>query len=207
MIFLKKALALLASGFIALSLASSVSAEMNPDAGGRPGLFKKFFEKAAIGTGTVTVKSGTTLTVSKNGKNITVETDSKTQFRRRFWGKSSLAEISVGDTVNVIGQWKDDSHTTVLATLVRDLSIMKRNGVFFGIITSLNSNGWVMHTKRGDETVTISSSTKLVNRKEVTITQSDIKVGDKVRVKGLWDKKLNTITEVTKVKDFSQPAK
>ena len=179
--------------------------------GSRPGLFKKFFDlkgRAAIGTGTVTGKSGTTLTVTKDGTSYTVLTDDKTQFRRRFWGKGSLDEIVVGHTVNVIGVWTDDTKTTIQAKLVRDLSVQKRFGVFMGFVKSLTGSGWVMGTvseKRTDQTVTVSSSTKFENRKGETIAQSDILVGHRVRVKGLWDREANTVTEVSQVKDFNLP--
>lgn len=179
----------------------------------RPGFLARVFNlqnKVFIKVGTVTAKNGSTLTVAKDSTTYTVTTDANTQFRRKFWGKSALDEINVGHTVVVIGHWTDDAHTTVLANHVRDLSIQKRFGVFFGEVKSLLSNGWVMSTvgtKRPDQTVTVSSSTKFTNRKEETITQADVQVGAKVRVRGLWDSSANTVTEVTKVKDFGLPIK
>lgn len=186
-----------------------VRVETSEKAGSRPGLLRNFFTRgrAAIGSGTITAINGTTLTVkAKDGKVVTVFTDSKTQFRRRFWGKSSLSEMSVGDMVNVIGTWTDDAKTTIQARLVRDTSIQKRFGVFLGTVKSIVSGGFVMQTeKRGTLTVTIDSSTKLTNRKEQTIAQDDIAVGHKVRAKGLWDSTLHTLKEVAQVKDFSLP--
>lgn len=183
--------------------------EMPEKAGSRPGLLKKAFElRAAIGTCTVTAISSTTITCAKDGKTYTILTDSSTQFRRRFWGKATLSEIQVNDVINVIGKWQDDAHTTVLAKLVRDTSIQKRFGVFFGTVTSLTADGWVMNTlNRGSQTVTVGSSTKFMNRKEETITKGDIAVGHRVRVKGLWDSKNSTITDVAQVKDFNLPPK
>ncbi len=179
----------------------------------KQGLLNRLFNRGnrvTIINGKVTIISGTTLTVEKDGKTFTVNTDSNTQFRRKFWGSSSLDEFSVGNMVNVIGHWTDDSRTTVLAKHVRNLSIQKRFGVFFGIVKSLSANGWVMSTtslKRADQTVTVSSNTKYTNRKEETISQSDVKVGARVRVRGLWDSSANTVTEVTAVKNFSLPVK
>jgi Domain of unknown function (DUF5666) len=168
----------------------------------------KRWGRAAIASGKVTAIDGATLTIEKDGKSLTILTDDKTQFRRRFWGNGSLSDIAVGHMVNVVGQWTDEAKTTIQARLVRDVSIQKRYGVFFGVVQSLTSNGWVMTTvsgKRENQTVTILSSTKLVNRKEETITQADIVVGHRVRVKGLWDRTNNTVTDVTHVKDFSLP--
>lgn len=156
----------------------------------------------------ITAKTDTSLTVEKDGKSYAVLFDDKTQLRRRFWGKSALSEFSVGNIVNVVGRWTDDTKTTISAKVLRNISIQKRFGVFFGEVKSLLSSGWVMSTKsenRADQTVTVSSATSLKNRKGETIVQSDIKVGDKVRVHGLWDRSSNTVTEVKEVKDFSLP--
>lgn len=171
------------------------------------GLRPMILSRAAIGIGTVTAINGTTLTVlGKDGKTYTVQTDSTTQFRRLFWGKSSLSEISVNDQVSVIGKWTDDAHTTIQARLVRDVSIQKFAGIFFGTVQSLTSSGWVMTTiNRGNETVTVSSTTKFTDRKGGALTQSSIAVGQKIRVRGLWDRTNSTITEVAAVKDFSLP--
>jgi len=178
-------------------------------AGSRSGIMKKDFDmkgKAAIGTGTLTAKVGNTLTVTKGNKSYSVLVDSKTQLRRRFWGKATLDEMQIGDTLNVIGKWTDDAKTSIQAKMIRDISIQKRNGVFIGTIKSLSGNSWIMETvKRGSQTVTVSPSTRFVNRKGESIAQSDILTGHKVRVKGLWDSKANTIIEVTHVKDFSLP--
>lgn len=187
--------------------------EMSDKAGSRPGLMRPFLQgkgRAAIGTGTVTAKSLSipgTLTVTKDGKTYTVNVDANTQLHRRFWGKATWDEISVGDMVNVIGQWTDDAHTAINAKLVRDTSVQKRFGVFIGTVTANGGSSLTIDTKRGTETVTIDASTKIVNRKEEMIGKSDIKIGNKVRVRGLWDSKLNTITEVSKVKDYSLPTK
>src|SRR3989338_8458088 len=84
--------------------------------------------------GQVTVLAGPTLTVTKDSKTYTVNTFTNTRFRRHFWGKSSISEISVGDNVNVWGKWADDSETSINAVMVRDTSIQKRNGVFVGTV-------------------------------------------------------------------------
>lgn len=197
---------------VRIEVRKEIKEDIREKAGTRPGLLREFLTKgrAAIGSGKLTAKNGMSLTVEKDGKSYTVVTDAKTQLRRRFWGKATLDEMQVGDTLNVIGLWADDAKTTINAKLVRDASIEKRFGVFVGLVKSLTSSGWVMSTvseKRLDETVTVSASTKLVNRKEEAIVQADIAVGHRVRVKGLWDRANNTVTEVTHVKDFNLPVK
>lgn len=161
-----------------------------------------------IEKGEVTAISGTTLTVTKDGVTYTVSTDSNTSFRRRFGGKSQLSEISVNDTINVLGKWQNEEKTQILATHIRDLSIQKRHATFFGTVKTKTDTSLVLTTvNRGEQTVTISTSTKLVNRKMEEITMSDIEVGHRVRVKGIWDLTNKGVSEVTQIKDFSIPTK
>lgn len=163
---------------------------------------------AKVVGGEITAISGTTLTVSKDGKTYTVNTDSNTHFQRHYWGGSSLTEFSVGNKVNIHGKFTDDAKTTILARLVRNLSIMKRHGVFMGDVTVKNSDNFVINSKnRGDQTVYFTGSTKFVKRNEEAMTYSDLQVGHRVRVKGIWDKTLNQITETVQVKDFNLPPK
>ena len=171
-----------------------------------------FKSRVAFGSGKLTAINGTTLTVEKDGKTYSVLTGTfekcSTHLRRRFWGTSTLTEFTVGDTVNVAGKFTDESKTTIEACVVRDVSIQKRFGVFVGEVTSLTSSGWVMTTvseKRANQTVTVTTTTKYTNRKNETITQSNIKVGDRVRVKGMWNRVINTVTEVSNVKNYSLP--
>ena len=161
-----------------------------------------------IEKGEVTAISGTTLTVTKGGVIYTVSTDSNTIFRRRFGGKSQLSEISANDTVNVLGKWQNEEKTQILATHIRDLSIQKRHATFFGTVRTKTDTSLVLTTvNRGEQTVIIDSSKKLVNRKMEEIKMADIQIGHRIRVKGIWDITNKTISEVTQIKDFSIPAK
>lgn len=158
-------------------------------------------------TGKIAAISENQLTVSDNeGKNYSVLVTEKTQLRRRFWGKANLSEFKVGDMVNVIGRYSNEEKTEIEAILIRNLSIQKRWGVFFGEVISLSDNSLVIRTKKRDQlTVYLTSTSKIINRKGEPITMDDIKVGHKIRVKGVWDKDLKEIKEVAEVKDFSLP--
>ena len=161
-----------------------------------------------IEKGIVTVKSDFSLTVTKEGNTYTVNTDVNTRYRRRFVGESKLSEISVNDTVNILGKWQNEEKTQILATHIRDLSIQKRHATFFGTVKTKTDITLVLTTvNRGEQTVTIISSTKLVNRKMEEITMSDIQIGHRIRVKGIWDLTSKTVTETIQIKDFSIPVK
>lgn len=162
--------------------------------------------RAAIGTGKVVSKDGSTLTIVSNENTYTVLTDDKTQFRRLYWGKSSLEEISTNDMVKVIGKWQNEERTQIKAILIRNLSIQKRHGTFFGVVKSVGGDSLVIQTvQRGEITVKVTDTTKLVSRVMDEIVFSDIEVNHRIRVKGTWDKANSTLTEVTQIKDFSIP--
>ncbi|MCX6705969.1 MAG: DUF5666 domain-containing protein [Candidatus Woesebacteria bacterium] len=159
-----------------------------------------------IEKGEVTAISGSTLTITKDGVTYTVNTDDKTNFKRKFGGKGQLSEISVNDTVNVLGKWQNEEKTQILATHIRDLSIQKRHATFFGIVKTKTDSSLVLTTvNRGEQMMTIDISTKLVNRKMEEIKMADIQLGNRIRVKGIWDLTNKIVSEVTQIKDFSIP--
>ncbi|NCO89240.1 hypothetical protein AUK04_02800 [Candidatus Roizmanbacteria bacterium CG2_30_33_16] len=51
----------------------------------------------------------------------------------------------------------------------------------------------------------LNYSSKIINRTEGIISLADLQVGHRVRVKGLWDRTLKTVSEVSQVKDFNLP--
>jgi hypothetical protein len=165
--------------------------------------------RAFIDKAKVTAKGTTSLTVTdKDNRSIMVNITANTKIERRFYGKSTLDEILVGHEVNISGKWTDDSHTTVDAAMIRDLSIQKRFGVFIGTVSAISGNDITLNTvNRGTQKVTISASTKITDRKGAVLLQSGILVGHRIRVKGLWDRTNNTVTDVTQLKDYNVPPK
>lgn len=152
----------------------------------------------SIGTNSLSEKGN-------DGKTYQINISTTTKLIRGFGGKSSLTEFSIGDKIMVFGKFTDSTKTAIDANTIRDLSIQKRWGAFFGKVTTINSDNFIMTTiERGTQTIYFGTA-KFVNRKEASIVYGDVKVGNRVRVKGVWDKTLNKINEVTQVKDFSLP--
>lgn len=155
--------------------------------------------------GKITVIRENNFTISSEDGTFQVNITDNTKILRKFGGKSSLSEFSVGDEMMVFGKFTDDTKSIIDAKTVKNNSIQKRFGAFFGKVTVKNTDNFVMETaERGSQTVYFGTA-KFVDRKEMTITINDIKIGDRVRVKGVWDKTLSKITEVIQVKDFSIP--
>jgi hypothetical protein len=152
--------------------------------------------------------SGTTLTITKDGKAYTVTTSETTKLKRHYGGDSALTEFAVGNKIDVLGLWTDTAGTTIAAGTIRNRSIMKRWGAFIGEVVSKTGNTIVLKPKnRENQTVTLSTTTKYINREAKTITSVDVLVGHRIRVKGVWDKSNNTIIQVTQLKDFSLPVR
>ncbi len=156
--------------------------------------------------GEVTVIGENSFTMSSEDGTFQVNITDKTKILRKFGGKSSLAELSVGDEVMVFGKFTDDTKSIIDAKTIKNNSIQKRFGAFFGKVTIKNTDNFIMETEeRGIQTVYFGNA-KFVQRNEITMIYADLKVGDRVRVKGIWDKTLSKITEVIQIKDFSIPA-
>lgn len=175
-----------------------------------PGILRKVIlkEKTVLLYAKLESISGPTLTVSKDGKTYTVNTDTKTRLKRKFFGNAVLSEMQQGDILNVHGFWTDENKTAVNAVFIRDISIQKRFGAFVGTIKSKLTTGFILSTiARGEQTVIVNTKTRYVNRLGRTIDSSEFAVGQRVRVRGLWNNTNNTITEVTNVKNFDLPAK
>ncbi|MFH1898905.1 MAG: DUF5666 domain-containing protein [Patescibacteria group bacterium] len=162
--------------------------------------------RAGIREGKIVAIDGETLTVVEDEKTFTVLTDPNTKFRRKFWGTSSLNEISINDLVSVVGRWQNEERTQIKAMIVRNISVQKRYGVFFGVVTSVTDSGFILQSaQRGDQTISILDTTKIVDRVMSVISLSDIEVGHRVRVKGTWDNVNSTISDTVQIKDFSIP--
>jgi hypothetical protein len=173
----------------------------------RVGDLKKMFgEQAVLRSALVTAKNGSTLTVTDDGKTYSVKVTDATKIRRRYFGKSNAGDLETGHLLNIVGTFTDENKNTVNAKLIRDLSIMKRHGVFIGNVTQINGNTITLDTvNRGTFTVTMNSASEVVNRRMENMPLSDVKSGHRIRIKGLWDKVNKTVTEVSQLKDYSVP--
>lgn len=169
-----------------------------------------FILPAGVNQATISSIGGTTLPttiiVNKESKNITLSITEKTIILRKFGGKSSLSELHIGDIVTARGTWVDETKAVLDTRVLRDLSIQKRHGTFWGKIKSINveAKTFALETAgRGDQQVFVDGTTKIVSRNQKVLTFTDLIVGHRVRVTGLWDSTLKTISEVKTIKDWT----
>jgi hypothetical protein len=157
-------------------------------------------------SGTVASLGANSLTVTTATGTVTVNTQANTVFLRRFGGKSDLAEFSTGDQVTVIGKTAGTATTSIDARLIRNASIQKRYGTFAGTVQGVSTTGFTLQPdRRPSQSVTVTAKTKITDRQGKTLPQTSLAAGHRVRFHGLWDNKLNTVTEVAYVRDYSLP--
>lgn len=144
--------------------------------------------------------------VKADTKEITLKITEKTIILRKFGGKSNLGEIKVGDIVTARGSWEDENGSVLITRVLRDLSIQKRKGTFWGKIKSIDfaNKNFILNTaSRGELKVFVQDGTEIVSRDQKKISLTDLQVGSRVRVTGVWDSTLNQISETMLIKDWS----
>jgi len=177
---------------------------------------EKYMRRSANLTGTVVAMSGSVLPAQvtiklekvspkknskwtgaypEEGKEVTVLVDSNTKFVRKYWNKSNLGEMTLGDKLDV--KIKTNENGTVTASYIRNeslsWSLRAHNGTVSNLDTanktfSLNQrNGQTVSVKMDDKTkVFVSSSTS-------TAAISDLKNDQLVHVRGAYNSRTKLI--------------
>lgn len=154
-------------------------------------------------TATLKSKTNSNLVITdQNGRDYQVIINSSTNLKPKYWGNITLDDLLPGDQVNVIGNW--DAKNNIKATLVRDLSNETRWGVFLGDTISVDKNSLIIANRNhGKITVILGNNTQYLNQANNKTSLTDLKIGDRVRVKGIYNPKNAKITSIDEVKDFS----
>ena len=123
------------------------------------------------------------------GTTVTVQITAKTRILRRHDGKSSLRELTVGDSLRVVAKFSE-ADGSLVAQVVKDNSIESRS--LTGKIESIDAAATSFTIKKDDKvwTVTTGTSTKFVVFGVKNATFANFKVGDKVEARGVLN--LNT---------------
>ena len=194
----RTAIALIAAGVLVLALASFAGAETSSStANSASNVHRMALTVSASGKvmlrGTLQSVGTNSIVVTSWGGSWTVNIGSDAKLVRRFGGASSLSEFQAGDDIQVNGAISRAAAWTVDAKIVKDNSIQARNADFTGTISGLNGSAFTLTTpRRGDIKVTVNADAKItVNGKAATV--SDLANGQRVRVKGVWDRTQSTV--------------
>ncbi len=151
--------------------------------------------------GTLVAMSGTTLpatlTLQVDTTTYTVNVTSATTLVRKFNGPSSLEEFGLLDDLKVRGTLDG---TTITATHIKNYSIQRKGGEFWGTILSIDATAksFVMKPKeRSQQTVKTDVDTEIFQGNRAG-EFTDLAVGQSVKVIGLW-RKSQSIVEADRV--------
>ena len=169
--------------------------------------------KVAVRGAKVTAISGSSISTSATfgamTMNWVVNTNSSTEFLRRYGGKTTIAEIQVGDFVSFSGMLDTtQSIPTVNAVTIKDWSIQMAHTSFSGTVASIDPNVMtfvLQNPNHANISVTVSSST-VIKRGDVTIGFADIKVADKITKTEGWYNNLTRILKAEKVEVYVNKA-
>jgi acyl-CoA hydrolase len=154
---------------------------------------------------TIDTTNNTFTMVTSKKAIITVDAGSST-FVRRFGGKSSLAELTVGDHLKVFGTWSDTGKTSLKAIAIRNMSIQAKYANFVGTVITVNPTSLLIQTaQRGEITVNLDNTTIYKNKTGGIVSVGDIKTADSVRAYGIWDR-TNRFVNAIAVRDLSDVA-
>lgn len=159
--------------------------------------FHKFFGMARV----TAITDGTITAEGKGDTTWTIQTDSETAFYARGEKDGDINSIEIGSLVAFKGDITSDGNSKMVdATAVHywngaDKEKVRAAG---GTIESINeTEGTVVldTPRRGEVTVDINSDTTIKEDGEVA-SFSDLYVGAKLRVRGMWDSVSNVFTAV-----------
>ncbi len=130
-------------------------------------------------------------------KEVTMIVDSNTKFVRKYWGKSSLEELTVGDKLDVRVKTNEDG--TVTATLVKDDTLHWTWKVHNGAIENLDLTAKTFTLKQNNKktvTVKIDAKTKILvpPYSSTSTTFADLQNGQIAHVRGIINNKTKVIT-------------
>ncbi len=127
----------------------------------------------------------------ETAKDVVAKIDTKTNIIRKYGGKSNLSEFTVGDRVQMVGKTNADGSLTV--SLIRNESIHNTLLLKEGEITTIDvvNNTFVLRKDDKSLIVKVTNKTKLVISQIDFPQFSNLKVGDKVHVRGIINDRTN----------------
>lgn len=129
-------------------------------------------------------------------KEITLLVDANTKFVRKYWGKSSLEELTVGDKLDVRVKTNEDG--TVTATLIKDDTLQWTWKIHNGTIGNLDATAKTFTLTQNNKksvTVKVDAKTKIfIPNASATSTFADLQNGQIAHVRGIINNKTKVIT-------------
>lgn len=130
-------------------------------------------------------------------KEVTVLVDAKTKFVRKYWGKSSLGELTIGDKLDVTVKTNEDG--TVTASRVKDNTLQWTWKVHNGVIEDLDATAKTFTLKQNEKKsvkVLVNDKTKILvpPYSSTSSTFADLQNGQIAHIRGTINNKTKVIT-------------
>ncbi|MFZ5391001.1 MAG: hypothetical protein ACOZAJ_01875 [Patescibacteria group bacterium] len=120
----------------------------------------------------------------------------------RWWSQLSSQELATGNVLQIFGRQVNGE--MIEAKLVRNVSLQKRLMALLGVVVKVSESDKTIYLEskmHGLVEVIMSPETLIIDPKKTT-NLKDIKPGQRLVAKGLWDKANNRLTEVAKIVVF-----
>lgn len=126
-------------------------------------------------------------------KDLIIKVSDKTKFVKKYLGKSSFEDLTVGDSLQIVGKTNEDG--TVTAALVKNNSLQLTLKVYTGLIESIDAanNSFVLKQPKANITVVINAKTKVIVPGIANPTIANLAAGNKVHLRGIINKKTKMI--------------
>jgi hypothetical protein len=147
--------------------------------------------------GMVTAVGTNSFTLSSWGGPWTIDVGSSTQVIEHYGHPALLSDFQVGDYVRVDGSVASDTPWTVVASVVRDVTLQYALGTFHGTINAVSGNSFTFQSvERGLIMVNVASTTS-IDVNGISSTMSALTDNMTGMVFGNWDRANTNLTAVT----------
>ncbi len=138
------------------------------------------------------MSASSTVVYPEVGKDLVIKVPKKAMLIRAYGAKMKVSEMSVGDDLRITARFNKDG--LVEARVIRDMSLhilLNQKGA----VESIDAAGLSFVLKQEKRTLTIKTDakTKFHLRGSTSTSFADLKVGDKVMVKGILNTNLKVV--------------
>lgn len=192
----------LAAFFFVATRTYALSADYNPGrvGAGNPELHIRTNGTVTLKSGRVDHIAGTTFYLGVSWGNLpmrfTIKTGAKTNVTKRYGGTASVSAISVGDYLDVDGEFFVGSDFFgVEALRIKDWSLQEESGVFLGVAIEVNPTDFLLRTPQHQTIFVRMATSSTIRKGSVSIPFGRLQRGDAIpRAAGIYDYATNILT-------------
>jgi len=163
-------------------------------------------DKVLVNKAHITEINGNTIKIKIEDKDYTIDASSA-KIVCQAKGVCDISKIKVGDRLNAIGtRGENDTikaeHIVVFTEEQMQKIEEKMNNSSVGEIKSVdeaNKTVTVETNNHGEQTIKVNEDTKIYKKPHEESSFSDLQIGKKIWIKGVWDKVTNAFSKITRI--------